>query len=279
MNKKITPLFLLTLKLFFLISCKVQRPINYGNDTNFKIIVNADKGLKRFNRKVEVFGIDIYAATKVDDTKLLHAVNVMAQYLDNNEDGIADDQLVLDKMIENKAYLVMWYKQSDLRRSNVNGRIGQDLGNEETHPDFVSNGKINDFDATLEEVLHLINNAGHSFAYPDAFGQKIGSNLANAMDIARGGQFMTIPKQYPSNTWFSYDDNTCDYANCQTIEYLYWALTSILGAQENRLDEIENEWKLNTKLKVETTDSLIFSLLSNPAYKMPKLLPDGTYRH
>ena len=251
--------------------------ISPGNDPNFTIVPHSDDGLSSFNRKVVVFGIDIYAVAAVEDAKLLHAANVMAQYLDNDEDGTVDDQLVLDKMLENKAYLVMWKTENDLNINPPNGREGQDLGNDETHPNFVSNGKTGEFDATLEEVLHIINNAGHSYAYPQAFGQNTGSELANAMDIARGGQFMTTPNQYPTNAWYMYDDTTCDYASCQTIEYLYWALTSMLGAQENRLSEIGQEWKLNTRKKVEDTDTSIFSLLTNPTYKMPSVLPDGTY--
>lgn len=259
-------------------SCKKDKNIAPGNDPNFTIVSHSDAGFSKFNRKVVVFGIDIYAVSKVEDAKLLHAANVMAQYLDNDEDGTVDNQLVLDKMLENKAYLVMWKKQSDLNINPPSGRIGQDLGNDETVPAFVTNGKTGQFDASLEEVLHIINNAGHSFAYPAAFGQNTGSSLANAMDIARGGQFMTIPNSYPSNAWYTYDDATCDYASCQTIEYLYWALTSMLGAQENRLSEISNEWKLNTRLLVENTDSAIFTLLTNATYKMPTVLPDGSYK-
>lgn len=253
--------------------------ISPGNDPNFTIVGHTDEGFTSFNRKVVVFGIDIYAVKAIEDIKLLHAANVMAQYLDNNEDGIVDDQLVLDNMIENKAFLVMWKRENDLDIDLPNGRKGQDLGNDETHPNFVTDGKTGPFDATLEEVLHIINNAGHSYAYPEAFGQNVGSELANAMDIARGGQFMTIPNQYPSNAWYTYDDETCDYASCQTIEYLYWTITSMLGAQENRLNEIDNEWRLNTRILVKNTDTAIFSLLTNPNYKMPTVLPDGTYRH
>jgi len=252
--------------------------ISSGNDPNFTIVTHSDEGFSSFNRKVVVFGIDIYAVSGEEDTKLLHAANVMAQYLDNDEDGTVDNQLVLDKMLENKAFMVMWKNENDLDIEPPSGREGQDLGNDETHPEFVSNGRTGEFDASLEEVLHIINGAGHSKAYPQAFGQNVGSELANAMDMARGGQFMDIPNQYPTNAWYTYDDTTCDYASCQTIEYLYWALTSMLGAQENRLDEIGNEWKLNTKQKVQDTDTAIFSLLTNPTYKMPTVLPDGTYR-
>ena len=31
----------------------------------------------------------------------------MAQYLDNDEDGIADNQLIVDKLIDKKAWLLM----------------------------------------------------------------------------------------------------------------------------------------------------------------------------
>jgi hypothetical protein len=173
----------------------------------------------------------------------------------------------------------MWKSQNDLDVDLPNDRKGQDLGNDETHPNFVSNGKTGEFDASLEEVLHIINNAGHSYAYPQAFGQNIGSELANAMDIARGGQFMTLPSTYPSNAWYTYEDQSCDYSSCQTIEYMYWAITSMLGAQENRFNAIGNEWKLNTRQKVENTDTAIFTLLTNPTYKIPTILPDGSYKH
>ena len=85
-NKKII-LGTLSLLLLTATSCKKNKgTINAGTDPNFKIVVNNDKGLKKYNRKVVVFGIDIYAAPKVEDAKLLHTANVMAQYLDNDED-------------------------------------------------------------------------------------------------------------------------------------------------------------------------------------------------
>tara|TARA_B100000767_G_scaffold274873_1_gene309345 strand:- start:631 stop:1446 length:816 start_codon:yes stop_codon:yes gene_type:complete len=254
-------------------------PISNGNDPNFNIIQNNDIKLSSFNRKVVVFGIDIYAVAEVQDSNLLHAANVMAQYIDNDEDGLIDNQLVLNKMLENKAFLVMWKKEKDLNISTPSGRIGQDLGNDETNPSFVSDGKVGKFDASLEEVLHLINNAGHSYAYPEAFGQNERSMLSKAMDIARGGQFFEIPSVYPEKAWFSYYDSTCDYETCQTIEYFYWALTSLLGAQENRLNDINDEWKLNTACLLEKIDTEIFKLINNPIYNLPTILPDGSYKH
>lgn len=255
-----------------------QGIINGGNDPNFKIIENSDEGMSIFNRKVVVFGIDIYGVSGIEDTKLLHAANVMAQYLDNDEDGAVDNQLVLDKMLENKAFLFMWKSESDLNLiAPPPGRLGQDLGNDETVPSFVAGGKTGRFDASLEEVWHIITHAGYSKAYPNVFGENAGTSLTNAMDKARGGSFTSIPINYPSEAWYTYDDTTCTY-DCQATEYFYWAMSSILGAQSNRLDEIKQEWKLNTKEKVKITDETIYNLLTDSQYNFPSILPDGTYK-
>lgn len=268
--------------LLILASCEKDNttptdPINEGNDPNFKIVANDDGVLSSFTRKVEVFGIKIFAVPAVTDANLLHAANIMAQYLDNDENGTPDNQAVVDKMVENNAFMVLWKSQNDLNIDPPSDWIGQDLGNDETQPSFVSNGKTGQFDAALEEVLHIITHAGYAQLYPAVFGEQIGTQIADAMDIARGGQFTSIPNPYPAGAWYSYDDTTCEY-NCMVAEYHYWALTSILGAQENRLDEIGHEWKLNTKDKVETTDTAVFQLLTDPQYGFPTVLPDGTYR-
>lgn len=258
-------------------SCMKSKDINPGNDPNFTIVENKDDGFSKFNRKVVVFDIDIYAVPKVDDSKLLHAANVMAQYLDNDEDGAPDNQEVVDMMISQGAYIVMWNKRINLLGMKMpEGREGQDLGNNETNPSFVSLGKEGQFDAALEEVFHIITHAGYSLVYPEIFGEFEGSKLSDAMDIARGGCYISIPEVYPSQAWYSYSDRTCEY-NCQVTEYHYWALTSILGAQENREEEIYDEWRLNTCDKVRTQDTSVYSLLTNPIYKFPTILPDGTY--
>lgn len=270
------------LALCLLVACNKRTvvpsgPVNPGNDPNFKIELNNDGVLNSFNRKVEVFGVKIFAVPGVSDAKLLHAANLMAQYLDNNEDGTPDNPAVLQTMIEKNAFLVMWKKERDLNINPPNGWEGQDLGDDETQPTYVSNGLSGRFDAALEEVLHLITHVGYAGVYPAIFGEDTSSEIAKAMNLARGGQFMNIPDSYPSGAWYTYDDSTCDYS-CMVTEYHYWALTSLLGAQQNRLGEIQQEWKLNTKEKLMQQDPAVYQLLTDPKYKFPTLLPDGTYK-
>ena len=56
------------------------------------------------------------------------------------------------------------------------------------------------------------------------------------MDVARGGKFIEIPKKYPGQSWYGYDDETCDY-ECMAAEYIYWGIVSnmgILGRFQNK---------------------------------------------
>ena len=58
----------------------------------------------------------------------------------------------------------------------------QGLYGSETKPEY-------GFDASLEEILHLISSVGYAQAYPDVFGEEAASTIAAYMDTARGGHF------------------------------------------------------------------------------------------
>ncbi|MXZ01565.1 hypothetical protein F4Y93_13335 [Candidatus Poribacteria bacterium] len=167
-------------------------------------------------------------------------------------------------------------------------RFGQDLYGEETKPDFLVDGKINApdahyYDGALEEILHPITQHGYANAYPGVFGEERGSALAKCMDTARGGYFEQVPKDgpksgYPAEAWYHYTDETCDYG-CMVTEYIYWALTSILGTQDfpGRHEALKVEWELNTRERVRTGDAAVYELLTDPQYKFPTKAPDGNY--
>ncbi len=236
-----------------------------------------------FSQYVSVFGIPIFATSETSEEDILHAAKVLAEYLDNDEDGSADDQAVLSAMVTERAALVMASTDFEMEQLFNSGALFgvendyafQDLYGSETHPE--GSGSAG-FDATLEEVLHLVTFAGYAQVYPDTFGFQAGTSLADAMDVARGGHYQSIPNSYPDEAWYHYDDWTCDY-ECMAVEYFYWGLTSLLGAQDygNRCQQIAHEWEPCTSELMASTDVLLTGLLQDPAYKMPTVIPDGDY--
>ena len=220
------------------------------------------------------------ATKQISDVKMIHAGNILAQYLDNNEDGIPDDAKVLQIMTRERATLVMGterefeaFTESD-PPENV---IFQDLLNAEIKPEFQQD-EDSGFDASLEEILHLVQAVGWANAYPKVFGTEPGSEIAKAMDKARGGHFEEIPENYPSEAWYAYKDETCDYG-CQVMEYSYWVTTTYLGAQDfsGRADEIGKEWKLTKKAELLKKD-VGWKVIASEKYQQPlKKLPDGKY--
>ena len=246
--------------------------------------LNAKDKPLNFTQKVNVFGVTIVATDTVPEGKLLHAASVMAEYLDNDQDGKADNELLVKTIRLQKAVLVMveqeedmeHFRESMLTEHGIEVGIGQDLYATETHPNGAANGI---FDATLEEVLHLISNAGYEKLYPNTFSTRPGSAQSNAMDIARGGVFKSIPNRYPKQAWYSYYDPTCDY-ECQGGEYFYWSLTTLLGAQDYgwRKKAISDEWRLYTPQEFIEGDTAMYQLLSSPTYKIPTVLPNGKYK-
>ena len=229
-----------------------------------------------FTKKVDVFGVPIYATNTTGDHKLLHAAGVLAQYIDNNEDGEPDNPLIMAALLEGEGAITMTRIEGEMRGAPRGSRPrGQGLYDEETHPNAKEEGV---FDGALEEILHMVSDVGWGGAYPEVFGRVPGTEIANAMDLARGGQFQEIPDEYPAGAWYSYDDETCDY-DCMASEYIYWAFTSFLGAQDipGRSEQVGREWKLTTRALLQEQDLAVYAILSNPEYKFPSVAPDGKY--
>ncbi len=258
----------------------------FGPDFSFHEV--RDDDLRAFFAKqITVFGVPIVGTGTLADHKMVHAAHMMAQYLDNDEDGSVDDPNVLIAMLERNALLVMFANFEELEASglfeadDIRDRYEiQDLEGHETvaSVDRVEGNADDRFDAAIEEVWHLVSYAGYAAAYPDAFGQNPGSRLADAMDLARGGRFMKIPDPYPSGAWYTYDDETCDYG-CMAIEYIYWALSTHLGAQSDpeRCEWMSREWRACTAEQLAEIDPAVTALLTDPQYSVPTVLPDGSY--
>ena len=241
-----------------------------------------------FSKYVEVFGLRVLATSSVSDAKVLHTANVLAEYLDNDENGLIDQAEVLTSLVgpSNATISTMVLFASQTEQDSFDSSLAkletimsrtQNLFADEI---FENGSKGENRDATLEEVLHLVTDKGWDEAFPSVWGEKKGSSIANAMDNARGGYFETVPTSYPANAWYTYDDQTADYAT-QVTEYVYWATTTYLGGQNwsGRVhSNYDNEWKLITQAELNTTDPAVVSLLTSSSYNFPSTqLPDGNY--
>ncbi|MGC6486873.1 MAG: exo-alpha-sialidase [Planctomycetota bacterium] len=234
---------------------------------------------RSFAQHVDVFGVKVFGTRRVPRSKLLHVATVLAEYLDNDEDGAVDNEAVLQAMVARDAFMAVFGSEREMERLDwerveaAGFTAGQGQFVEETAP---GGGR---FDATLEEVLHLVTHVGYANAYPEVFGERADSELGRCLDRARGGRFERVPTSYPDGAWFTYDDATCDYG-CQCAEYLYWAVTSVMGAQEapRRRREIAHEWRLPTAALVAERDPGVYALIASPRYRLPTRLPDGVYR-
>ena len=174
--------------------------------------------MSAFPWMVEVFGIPVLATEnfKNSGNKLNHVASILAELLDNDNDGCADDSNVLKNIITKSEYndyndynddneyyptgatalrkAIVLPNEDDVSHATLEAvekagfLPGQYLFLYETHPQC-SGLRATDAcrDASMEEVLHFINNFGHEAAYPTVFGSSWYSNslLTKAMDIAR----------------------------------------------------------------------------------------------
>ena len=236
---------------------------------------------KLFAKSESVFGVRLFATENVEEKRFLHAANIMREYLDNDGDGRADSKKLVRSLKKEKACMTLFENESELdsfldkheKKLDKTGLQFQDLFNDEI---ILSSDKSTRFDASLEEVFHLISDYGYSQINPRAFGYTKDSIVGELMTDARGGHFAKTPKKYPRNAYYTYDDKTCDY-ECQHSEFIYWGVTSYLGGQDSpgRFEEIRQEWKLNTPSKIKASAVDLYDFLSNPDLGLPTVLPDG----
>jgi len=236
-----------------------------------------------FSKYVNVLGcIHIYAESNISDEKVLHVASVAAELLDNNEDGTVDDLLIEASLTELNTIMPVFQSENGNSIDTFFDNLGDDgctgavLFRNEIDPNQPGYWGS---DATVEEVLHTINSCGHVEVYPSLYALEPNSSyLTAAMDIARGGQFITMPNSYPDEAWYHYDDWTCEY-DCMAMEYLYWCIVTYMGilSDAQTCAGISNEWEPCTPELFESTDTLMFNLVNDTENMLPQLAPDGNY--
>lgn len=253
-------------------------------DADFVVIDNPDAdspGFGAFTSYVNMNGLGVYGEDGVSEEKLLYVAAIFAELLDNDEDGRWDDIDVYSALVERSALMPVFAgegseAEDDFFNNYDGDGVSAVLYNNEIDPSQPGHWGA---DATIEEVMHTINAVGHTEVYPGVFGlDPDASRLTEAMDVARGGQWITFPDAYPESSWYHYDDWTCDYP-CMAIEYIYWAQVSHMGILDDpqTCQGIANEWELCSAELVRTEDVLVYDILTDGNQPLPQLAPDGWY--
>ena len=145
------------------------------NEVCFEIEPNPiqnQPGFGYFTKYVNVLDcFNIFAPSNITDEKVLHVAAVVAELLDNDEDGEVDDSLIKQELIDKSALMPIFTSENSQTANsffnNYNGDgVSAVLFNNEIDPS--QPGHWGD-DATVEEVIHTINHVGHVNVYPAIF--------------------------------------------------------------------------------------------------------------
>ena len=159
----------------------------------------------------KVFGVAVFVHNSVSDAKLQHAASIMAEWLDNNEDGCVDTPVILKHLLrkDKPAFAVVRKNKSPdnwaVPFNNKKFECSAPQKEFETRPECTGVKGTNDcVDATLEEVWHIIQGQGYAPAFKKYFWmgdpgldmatkfKNVNSTLATLTDAARG-QIPRVP--------------------------------------------------------------------------------------
>jgi len=157
--------------------------IHAQNTVCFDIEANPNAGLTAFSNFTKYVRVldcfSVYAESSIPDAKVLHAAAVAAELLDNDEDGEVDDPVLKAELGANGALIPIFaYDGSSAMENFFDHYDGEGaaavLWRNEIDP---NNPGYWGADATVEEVVHVINAIGHTNIYPGAFAVEPNSSL------------------------------------------------------------------------------------------------------
>jgi len=232
---------------------------------------------KSCGKVARVFGVVVCvtpAAWAASPAKCSHIAGVLAQLLDNDADGKADDPPLVRYMAAN--HMSMWVPATESDNESGGPPIGQMTGIWETilnSCDTPTNRGASGTDrstwaaavgatpgatgcdpardATMEEVFHLITE-GAAGLRPAIWGTSKASKAGAAAFALNGNCGWGYAGTYknPSTPGacvgtYAYSDKTCD-ERCVVVEGVYWAVVTKMGGLYTtaRASSVKQEWLL-----------------------------------
>lgn len=219
-----------------------------------------------FDKSAVIFDVLTICGTKnVTQTKLQHATHVAAQWLDNNQDGVADEPRLIESLKSNKPVVIMSENWFDMMTStkiftklSSQNSLAQDLSATETKPSGDRR------DASQEEIHHIIMNAGWIPLFPKVFSDQKSEN----------SKLYRVWKYANDNKIYDYNDPTCNDA-CKVTEFVYLASAAYLGSSADLQSE---ELKLKNKKQLQESIPEIIEIFESENYVYPTTIwPNWDY--
>ncbi|MEE2615071.1 MAG: hypothetical protein VYC62_05700 [Verrucomicrobiota bacterium] len=269
------------------------------------------------NKTITVFGIKVLALEGVTDRDLKLVANVLAQWIDNDENGTPDNPEVLAEIVRQKSRMILgvtfdqigfWHEKSQKMLKHVHApTYGLDVTtinhnwyglslSEYSQSHYLTEGLLPP-DAATEETFHLITDIGYANVYPSFFWHgEAGDNPSAALrsHIAKRGKgqkdasLLTMAMDKARGGYFKHmpkqypDDAWYTRSDdcgykCFVGEYIHWGIITLVGYNEKRKDGIHNQWQITNARSLRNRDTALYELLTSPEYKFPKTAPDGSY--
>jgi len=233
-----------------------------------------DEKAALIDKTMTVFGIKVLALEGVTSRDLRLAANVLAQWIDNDEDGTPDNPAILAEIVRQKSRMILgvtfdqigpWHEHSQRMLTSEHApTYGLDVTSinhswyglppsEYSEDHYRTHGLLPP-DGATEETFHLITDIGYENIYPTAFwrGER-GDNPSEALrsHIAKHGEghkdasLLTVAMDSARGGYFEhapneYPDNAWHTRlddcgyNCFVGEYIHWGMISLVGYNEKR---------------------------------------------
>lgn len=249
----------------------------------------------------------MWAQADVPEWAVDHAVSVLNEFLDSNEDGIVDDPKIMKVLTTDE-------HSKDVAVLTCRGGIGsgplKDLfwsvtrtyGQESL--DEVDENGINGYKRNCMEETHHLIHRGLEKAYNKVFGNGLNSELSLGIDQAYDdceyvqscvpdcedyncecddppcddvGQYNCQWIQGSCDGIYHYDhpmhcDSATEGGGCQGSEGFYWPWTTAYGWQANACDEIAAEWEVCTPEQLATNPKteILYKLVTGQSSSQKK---------
>ena len=236
-------------------------------------IFNGNQGFKtQLPRYTTVFGIPVLGTANVSDLAIKHAANMLASYLDNNFDGVADNTALLATFSSGLYGIVVYADASEettLASTFGSFAVNRTFGVYQNEMNsYLGDGVGSQRDLASEKILKNMIIPRISGLHT-ALSTTRPSTLTTAMDSARGGyqEGGQAGYNYPAFAWYT-DPTGLNY-NDLCYEYLYLLTTAMSGALVWRAPSITSLFDHYSSLLLASNDAAGYSIVNTASFYLP----------